>query len=173
MPFFFVAFAGLTVLASDVSSYIVVGSWLVITVLLGLWVAVSEYFRRRKLRIVLSRTRDSGQVREVRIVASDVVEFEEEEDEGACYAFQVAEDKILFVQGQEFYASPRFPNSDFALVNVLDPSGHSVDFFIRKDGVKLMPIRTVRADVKRQLCLPAHLQIVPGKLAQLEQLLAA
>ena len=173
LPFLFAALAGLTVLASDVSPLIVVSFWFVTTVLIGLWVAVAENSQRRKLRLALSRTLESGRVREIRVVASGVVEFEEEEDEGACYAFQIADDRILFVSGQEFYASASFPNSDFALVDVLDPSGELVDFFIRKNGEKLVPIRTVPARAKRQLRLPAHLHVMIGNLANLEQLLAA
>lgn len=170
--FFFVLFSIVTVLASDLSPQIVVGLWFAVLVLIGLWVWIEESLKRRKLVESISRTLESGRVREIRVVASSVVEFEEEEDEGACYAFQIADDRIVFVSGQEFYPSAKFPNSDFALVDVLGPSGELVDFFIRKDGARLVPVRIVSAATKRGLRVPAHLEVVSGKLEQLEQLLA-
>ena len=171
--FFFLALSGLTVLSSDVPPLIAVGCWFVGTVLFGLWFWFEGRSRRRKLQLKLSRTLESGRVREVRVVASCVVEFEEDEDEGACYAFQIADDRMVFISGQEFYASAKFPSSDFALVDVLGPSGEVVDSFIRKNGEKLAPIRVVPAEVKRRLRLPPHLHVMAGKLTQLEQLLAA
>jgi len=170
--FLFVFFSMVTVLASDVSPQIVVGFWFALVVLIGLWVWIEQYLKMHKLAGSISRTLESGRVREIRVVASGVVEFEEVEDEGACYAFQIADDRIVFVSGQEFYASAKFPNSDFALIDVLGPSGELVDFFIRKDGARLVPVRIVSAATKRALRVPAHLEVVSGKLEQLEQLLA-
>jgi hypothetical protein len=38
------------------------------------------------------------------------VEFEEIEDEGACFAFQIeGRNEIVFLSGQEFYEGPRLP----------------------------------------------------------------
>jgi hypothetical protein len=50
------------------------------------------------------------------------VEFEGEEDEGACYAFEYGLDASIFVAGQEFYDDD-FPNSDFSIVEILGASG--------------------------------------------------
>ena len=47
-----------------------------------------------------------------------------------------------------------------------------MDFFIRKDGAKLVPSRIVSAEAKRGLRVPPHLEVVSGKLEHLEQLLA-
>jgi len=52
-----------------------------------------------------------------------MVEFEEEEDEDACYAFQLDGGRILFVAGQSYYRSARFPNTDFSLVGLYDKEG--------------------------------------------------
>jgi hypothetical protein len=165
-------FAGITVLVSDLSPRTVVGGWFVIAVLIGSRVWIEESLKTSKLARSIARTLESGRIREIRIVASSVVELEEEEDEGACYAFQIAADRIVFVSGQEFCASANFPNADFALVDVLSPSGERVDFFIRKDGARLVPTRIVSAQTKRGLRVPSHLEVVAGKLEQLEQLLA-
>jgi len=37
-----------------------------------------------------------------------MVEFEQEEDEGACYAFQLDSHHLVFLVGQDFYASVCF-----------------------------------------------------------------
>ena len=169
----FVVLCGLTLLLSDAPPPIVLSFWLAIMALIGVWIAIDGYLRGRTLSSTLRRTLASGRVREVRIVASGVVEFEEESDFGAYYAFQIADDRIVFIWGQEFYATSKFPNSDFALIDVLDPDGERVDFFIRKSGQKLEPIRTIPVDVQRRLQLPEHLRVMEGKLAQLERLLAA
>jgi len=164
-------FAMVTVLASDLSPRSIVSGWFVLAVLIGSWVWIEDVLKKRKLELSISRTLESGRVRETRIAASSVVELEEEADEGACYAFQIAVDRIVFVSGQEFYASAKFPNADFALIDVLSPSGERVDFFIRKDGAKLEPTRIVSAQTRRGLRVPSHLEVVSGKLEQLERLL--
>ena len=161
-----------TILASELSPRIVVSGWFGVAILIASWVWIEESLKTRKLALSIARTIESGRVREIRIVASSVVELEEEEDEGACYAFQIDADRIVFISGQEFYPSAKFPNGDFALVDVLSPSGERVDFFIRKDGAKLVPSRIVSAEAKRGLRVPPHLEVVSGKLEHLEQLLA-
>jgi len=101
-----------------------------------------------------------------------MVEFEEIEDEGACYAFQLPDDEIVFVTGQEFYPDPRFPNSDFSLVHVFDRTGNLVEMFTDKAGHKIEPIRRVPAQMKKTLSIPDHLEIVHGRLENVDELLA-
>lgn len=67
-----------------------------------------------------------------RIQSNAVVEFEEEEDEGACYAFQLSEGRIVFLSGQEFYTSARFPNSDFSVVDIHEDDGTLVEVYREK-----------------------------------------
>jgi hypothetical protein len=107
----------------------------------------------------------------VHIKSTHMVEFEEIEDEGACYAFQLPDDKIVFVSGQDFYPSARFPNSDFEIIEIRDSRGKVVEGFIEKHGQKLAPVRTIKADTKRLLDEPDHLNVINGQLENLEQLL--
>jgi hypothetical protein len=80
------------------------------------------------------------------VLSERVVEFEEEEDEGACYAFaQDGGASTIFVIGQEFYDDDDFPNSDFAIVEILGGSGRPVDVLVTKRGRKLTPERVVAA----------------------------
>jgi hypothetical protein len=123
--------------------------------------------RRRRFQDALDR----NQARVVRIRSAATVEFEETEDEGACYAFQISGDSIVFVCGQEFYASANFPNSDFSLVTILDSRGGVVESAIAKHGRRIHPSRTIAAAVWTNLRMPEHLEIVRGRLEDLEGLL--
>ena len=59
------------------------------------------------------------------------------EDEGACFAFQLEDrDEIVFLSGQEFYETAKFPSLDFSLVFPLDESGRRVDMLIERRGAK-------------------------------------
>jgi hypothetical protein len=108
----------------------------------------------------------------LRIASEQVVEFEEWEDEGPCYAFQLSQGEIVFVSGQDFDSSARFPNSDFSLVHIVSSDGFLVERLIAKDGRKLVPIRKISAEEKSELIVPEHLAVIHGQLDQLERLLA-
>ena len=101
-----------------------------------------------------------------------MVEFEEEEDEGASYAFQLDNRRIVFVVGQQFYGSARFPNSDFSLIEISTEDGTVVVGSIRKYGIRIEPIRTISAQRTAKLKIPEHLQVIDGELNQIEDLLA-
>ena len=89
--------------------------WLTVTVF---WVAVGSgilLWARRDFRKDLSdilrgyesaRYRNEAEVFEIQ--AKSFVEFEEVEDEGAYYAFEIGADRIVFVTGQEFYPGPKY-----------------------------------------------------------------
>ena len=101
-----------------------------------------------------------------------MVEFEEEEDEGTCYAFQLLDGRIFFLSGQEYYSSGRFPNSDFTLVDISSEDGTVIIGHIEKRGRKLVSIRTVPAKKKAALKIPDDLQVINGDLSRIEQLLS-
>lgn len=146
--------------------------WLAIGVLLGFW---CYWDARRDILRVLNRFESAtrrNQARVVQVQSEQMVEFEEQEDEGACYAFQADPDRVVFVAGQAFYADRRFPNSDFSLVDVLTEDDTVAMFLIAKRGTKIEPIRTIPVEVRSKLKVPRHLEAVEGSLDRLEQLLA-
>ena len=145
--------------------------WGGIALLMAVWLILKD--RRQRLARIHS-IRDAlyrSEAHVVRIRSDAVVEFEEEEDEGACYAFQAAEN-IVFISGQEFYPSAKFPNTDFSLVQIRDRRGAPVESLIATDGKRLQPIRTIPAELKAKLRVPEHLQVLEGKLDDLDRLLA-
>jgi hypothetical protein len=84
-----------------------------------------------------------NEARVIRIQSDMMVEFEEQEDEGACYAFQLNDHRIVFVSGQEFYPSAKFPNTDFSLVAIYGDNEVLVEGCIEKHGNQLKPARTI------------------------------
>jgi hypothetical protein len=160
-----------TVLASDAPVGVVTAFWLVVGGGITLWV-------RRDLRADAGRAggtirglesalrRDAADVFDVR--ARSFAEFEEIEDEGACYAFELDGGRLVFIAGQEFYAGAKFPSLDFSLVYVLDERGGSVDMLIDKRGAKAVPARTIPSVVKRELDVPGHLETRIGRIDDVE-----
>lgn len=167
-----VVMTAVTAMAGNVSWATAFTFWLAISLLIGAWIWFEEFIRRRKrLRRIESALR-GGQVREVRVQAAAVTEFEEEEDEGACYAFDVGAGTVLFISGQEFYPSRTFPNTDFSLIEVHDAEGELVEFYVEKHGERLQVSRTISAESKRRLRVPDHLERVEAPLSDLERVLA-
>ena len=163
--------AVLTLLASDAPRPLVVAFWLALWLLFTFWVGLP--WRKQMLEQVrfFEEALRTNRVREIRLQASRVVEFEEEEDEGACYAFDQDGNSAVFVVGQEFYEDDDFPNSDFSVLEFLGDRGQAVDVEIVKRGRKLMPERVIPATVKNQLELPEHLTVVPSALDRIEMAL--
>jgi hypothetical protein len=160
-----------TMLASDAPWTVVTLFWLVVGAGILLWA-------RRETR------RDAGPMANVaaglqsalKCNAADVYDvrarafatFEEIEDEGACYAFELESNRLVFIAGQEFYESARFPSLDFSLVYVVDEDGQTVDLMIEKRGAKAAPATKIPAALKRRLEIPEHLEVRRGALDDLE-----
>ena len=166
------ALAVLTLLVSDAPRALIVGFWLALAVLFTLWVGLPARAGPRRQHAVLSAALQHDRAQVFRVQSNRVVEFEEIEDEGACYAFDVGEGRALFVQGQEFYADDEFPNSDFSLVTVLGPGNMVTDEIFTKSGAKLEPERRIARDVKDRLTIPDHLEVIDADLATIESSLS-
>jgi hypothetical protein len=159
--------AAATVAASDAPNGIIAGFWAALWILFTLAVGLPT---RKLMRFQVSVFEDAlraRRVREIRIQSDHVIEFEEEEDEGACYAFGLDEQSSVFVIGQEFYEDEDFPNSDFSILEILGTKGRPADVRRVTRGRKLVPEHVVPAATKLRLRLPAHLEVVPVPLEEL------
>lgn len=157
---------------SEIPWPIVVGFWLAVGVVTGLWNYSSETRRSKGLIGQAARVLTRNEVFETTIRSTAMVEFEEEEDLGARYAFQISDYRITLVTGQDFYPSARFPNTDFSIVDVRNDAGQTTDRWIVKRGRKLSPVRVVPAKMAQTLAYPRHLQTIAGRLEDLEQILS-
>ena len=112
----------LTLLASDASPVYVSLFWLLSGI--GLFAWVRRDFLRDARGIDASAAfvesalaRDEAEVIDVHAVA--YAEFEEVEDEGACWAFDLGDGRVLFIRGQEYYRDEEFPCLEFSVVQAL------------------------------------------------------
>jgi hypothetical protein len=175
------ALAALTLLVSDASRGVILAFWLGLAVLFSLWVGLPGRTGPRRQAALLEAALRHNRARVFRVQSTRVVEFEEIEDEGACYAFDVGEGspaeasakagRVVFVLGQEFYADETFPNNNFSLVTVLGPGNAVVDEIFTKNGTKLEPERRIARDVKDRLTIPDHLEVIDADLATVETFL--
>ena len=161
----------LTLAASDAPQPMVVLFWTLAAIGFTIWMGITgsqeAHRQTARLRDALVQNRARG----VRVKSDRVVEFDEIEDEGACYAFAVDEERVIFVLGQEFYANESFPNDDFSIVDVLSSSNLVADTLIVTDGHKLEPGRIIPSATKDALEIPDHLQVVSGRIEDIERLL--
>jgi hypothetical protein len=157
-----------TLLAADAPRAAVGGFWLVVWLVMTLWVGVSLRREMRNKVHMFEEAIRANRVREIRLQSTRVVEFEEKEDEGACYAFEHDDNSVVFIMGQEFYEGDDFPNMDFSIVEILGERGQLIDELLIKRGRKLQPERVIPATLKNRLELPSPLTIVPVPLERLE-----
>lgn len=145
--------------------------WLVIGVGMSFWVfpSLKKEADTRVDRYESALGRNEAFV--CKITTGEMVQFEEIDDEGACYAFQLEGEGIVFLNSQELYPSARFPNDDFEIVQIFDEKGTVVEEVVEKFGTKLKPARMISAAVKKSLRIPGHLEVINGRLDNLEELL--
>lgn len=165
-----------TLLVSDAPPWVITLFWLVSGSGLAIWMWREErgnvaHVRAQAQQLESAIQRDEAQVFD--FAAHGFVEFEEVEDEGACYAFDLGSGTLAFVVGQQFYPVARFPSLDFSLVYPLDGSGNSADELIDKRGPTATPVRVIPGSVKLRLEIPEHLAVVHGSVEQIEDALAA
>ncbi len=69
-------------------------------------------------------------------------------------------------------AVSQIQNGDFCLNQILDNDGKVVEELISKRGRKLEPLRTISTGVRLKLRVPDHLEVIRGRLENLEAILA-
>jgi len=161
----------LTMLASDAPWTVVTAFWIVVGAGIALWVRRDMRAHAGQFDAIATGLRSAlaanvAEVFDVR--AKAFVEFEEVDDEGACYAFEIDGPRVVFVNGQEFYAGARFPSLDFSLVYLCDQAGRRVDILIDKRGPKAAPTQTIPAARTQQIRRPEHLEVRAGSVDTLE-----
>jgi hypothetical protein len=162
------ALAVATLFASGAPATIVILFWTAMALLFTFWIAGPELRRERQRETVLAEALRTSRGRATRIASSRMVSFEEIEDEGACYAFAIDDDTVVFIAGQQFYETDRFPNDDFELVDVLASNGAPLDELLMTHGRPLRPERVIASSIKQQLEIPQHLETANATLETIE-----
>lgn len=161
----------LTFAFSHSAWWIILLFWSALVVVFTLWIGMPLRRTMQERESMLSDALQASRARVTRVQSARVVEFEEEEDEGACYAFDYRDQTSVFVVGQQFYEADDFPNSDFSIIDLLGTHGRPLDSRLVKTGTKLVPGRVVPADVKRLVQIPDHLSVVAAPLDRVESAL--
>jgi hypothetical protein len=160
-----------TIVASPVPWWFIVAFWTAIGVVLFVWVAFPEYSRVKGDVRSLEEALGRNEAEVYRVQADSFIEFEENEDLGACYAIQVGAEDIVFITGQDFYSTRSFPSTDFSVVNIYDSHNGIVDLQIEALGQKLKPVRKIGTGIQANLRVPEHFERIDGRLEELESLL--
>ena len=163
----------MTILVSDAPWFVVTPFWVIVGGAIALWVhrdmrTHGSHLEGMKNALESALRRNAADVYDVR--ATSFAELEEIEDEGACYAFSLDDNRLLFVTGQEFYEGAKFPSLDFSLVYPVDESGRAVDMLIDKRGARTTPARIIPAAIKKRLDVPQHLEVRAGRIDDLENI---
>jgi hypothetical protein len=159
----------LTMLASEAPRWVIVFFWAALTVVFTLWIGLPWHRLMRQQVVFFDDALRASRARVTHVQSSRVVEFEEEEDEGACWAFEHGPGTSLVIVGQEFYEDEDFPNSDFAIVEFLGTRGQPVTSVLEKAGTKLRPERVVPVSVKQGLEIPETLTVANAPLERVEE----
>lgn len=164
----------LTLALADAPWHVVSVFWILVGAAILIWVRRDQKKVLATLGYVLEACESAyrtNQAEVYEIRSTGFAEFEEVEDEGACYAFELSGPRMAFVNGQQFYPQAKFPSHDFSLVHILDEQGHPVDEVIEKRGSRTEAARTIPAATKLELDIPEHLEVLDGQLGQLEEVL--
>jgi hypothetical protein len=155
---------------------VITAFWLIAGAVLALWVRLDAMKDATQLQSMAQSLKSALKLNTADVYdvqAKSFVEFEEIEDEGAAYAFELEDGRVLFISGQEFYPGAKFPSLDFSLVYFLDENGQTVDMQIEKRGSRAAPAHLIPAAIKERLKIPEHLATRPGGIAHLEDRLEA
>ncbi len=161
----------LTLIASGAPWFVVTVFWLIVGSAITFWVLRDAHNDLSRSKAILDSALRRNEADLYHVRAARFAELEEIQDEGACYAFEIDADRIVFIAGQEFYAGAKFPSLDFSLVYVLDERGETVEMFIDKRGAKTAPAMKIPAAKKRELEIPDHLVTRVGRIDDLEVML--
>jgi hypothetical protein len=156
----------LTLWAEGKNPHFILGFWGILGGLITVPGFIQEWFRLSKKITAYDYAIFAGQCEDFTVLARRMWEFEEQEDEGACYAFELATGGVVFVVGQDYYASERFPNADFSIIEFRDRLGRVLDMTIEKRGKKIAPEQMIASKEKESLEIPEHYSFFEGTLEE-------
>ena len=171
---------GLIVLAGNLLSKTKTPLWFTLLIFAGvgtiLFVSVirsiirHDKHNRAMIRAVNDALQNGTAVEET-IKSDRMIEIQELEDEGACYLFEVEDKKLLLLFGQEYYPGPKFPVTDFSLIQIQDSKKNPIEFFIEKRGEKLKPYRTIPAKDRLKQMIPYDQKFIHCGIDELDEYL--
>ncbi len=129
--------------------------------LLKLFAGLDYYKSFRKFE------KNSSQATEVKvreIEAEKLIEFQEFEDFGVMYCFEVEPNKFFVLNGQDYYETPRFPCLSFEIVEI-----EGMLYTIRPKSKKHKPDRSLPETVARDLGFYQNEVVIEGTFENIEE----
>jgi hypothetical protein len=144
--------------------------WLSAAILMPIWIGWEEHRKERARRRRIESALAANRVEELRVETTQAVVLDEIEDLGEAWAFQVEPDQVLFFGPRQDL--PRgFPSTEFSYAELRDAAGEVVDDRFTFRGEKLAPVRRIPVEAQGGLDLSRDLEVLPGRLDRLEDLL--
>lgn len=163
-------------LDSKTEYYLLFGTVLVY-ILIGVWVFLENFVKANKQRKSIGFVLTENKVKYIRIVSEKYIELSEVEDEGVYYLFQIKDNKIISLGGQEFYPTKKFPSNDFEIALSYGKFGELVLFEKYVNGSKIQPVKIVTGQTKWDLISnsnypnPEDYTIIDGNIEDFETLI--
>lgn len=141
-----------------------------IYILIGVWVFLEQSIRLIKKQKSINFALSKGTTKYIRVTTSRYIEFSEYEDEGVDYLFQLNDNEMLSIGGQDFYPTKKFPNTDFEIVVCYGIKNEILLLETYNYGEKLRP--TIKVNGKEKWALmespnyphAENFKIIPGNI---------
>jgi hypothetical protein len=156
----------LTCLSNPKDALIIILFWVMVGVGISFWIYIPGQRGLSRSIQQYDRAIASGMAEEYSILSTRFWEIEEKEDEGACYAFELLSRQVVFLSGQEYDATRKFPSLDFSWVVIKDNSNQEVEMLIESRGPRVPPEKTFPAKVKSECKIPEHGVVMDGTLEE-------
>ncbi len=156
--------------------YLLIGS-VAIYILIGVWGFTEGSIKQKKERNNIDFAFANNKVTSIKVTATDYIELSEVEDEGVNYLFQISDNKILSLGGQDFYPSKNFPSDHFEIAICYGQKGAVVLLETYNFGKKLNPKRKITGQQKWDLIgnpnypNPDNFTIIDGHLDNIESII--
>lgn len=157
--------------------YLLIGT-VVIYILIGVWSFMEIYLKQKKRRKNIDFVFETNKVKTIKVITIDYIELSEVEDEGVNYLFQISENKILSLGGQDFYPTKNFPSDNFEIAVCNDEKGEVVLLETYNYGKKIQPKRKITGQQKWDLIGsvnfpdPDKFAIIDGQLENIEAIIS-
>jgi len=151
------------------STWAVILFWTLLVFSIAAWMGVSRQRAIDEGTGPVKQAMRTNLARVAHVQATRVIEFEKDDYESVCYAFEIGADSSLFIVGDEIAAGDRFPNSDFSIVEILAERGRPIDRIVEKRGVPLAPVAVIPNATKSLMVVPEHMSVLPLALDRITE----
>lgn len=118
--------------------------------LIGIWVFTENHLKQKKQRNKVNYIFSRNKVKSIIVEPLSYIQLAENDDEGVYYLFQLADNKILSMGGQDFYPTKQFPCSWFEIVLSYDKKGKIVMLQKYASGKRIHPAREISGKQKNE-----------------------